>query len=68
MKKLIEIEFHDDFVPPEQFSQKGEACKQCPFYMSPDDDYPYCQLREWHEYYHRVFLTDVACPIKKFFN
>ena len=68
MKKLIEIEFKDDFVPPEYFSQSGEKCNQCPFYVPQDDDYPYCLLREWYETYHRTFLTDCKCPIKSHFD
>ena len=68
MKKLIEIEFKDGFVPPNYFSQSGGECEQCPFYMSPDDDYSYCLLREWYEIYHRTYLTDCTCPIKKHFE
>ena len=68
MKKLIEIEFKDGFVPPEYFSQSGGKCEQCPFRVPQDDDYPYCQLREWYETYHQTYLTDCTCPIKKYFD
>ena len=68
MKKLIEIEFKDGFVPPEYFFQSGGKCEQCPFYISPDDDHPYCLLREWYEIYHRTYLTDCKCPIRKHFE
>ena len=69
MKKLIEIEFKDDFVPPAMFSQaSGSKCEDCPFRIALDDDYPYCLLREWHEIYHRTFIMDGMCPIRKYFE
>lgn len=68
MKKLIEIEFNDDFVPPTEFSHSEGKCEKCPFRVSYDGDYPVCLLREWYESYHRIYLTDCACPIKKYFE
>ena len=65
MKKLIEIEFHDDFTPPKRFSyQKGSACWRCPFFIEFDDDYPICSLREWNERYHGK-IYNYACPIRR---
>lgn len=58
MKKLIEIEFDDNFVPPEEFS-KGGKCDRCPFFHSYDDGDAECS-----------YVRDECCkcPIKKFFN
>ena len=69
MKKLIEIEFYDDFTPPNEFSQRsGSQCERCPFYRFYDDDYPTCGLQEWNEIYRRTIINDCACPIKKYFD
>ena len=58
MKKVIEIEFDDNFVPPEEFS-KGGKCEGCPFFQFYEDYGSECSL-----------LCDDRgkCPIKKFFN
>lgn len=71
MKKLIEIEFKDGFVPPEEFSgMDGSKCKDCPFYVFNDDYGSTCGLLEWKECYHRVILgiNEQICPIKKYFE
>ena len=63
MKKLIEIEFDDDFVPPERF--RGDTslcdinpCAACPFFRW-DDEYGegWCSLG-----------AETGCPIKKYFD
>lgn len=58
MKKQIEIEFDDNFLPPECFSQSGK-CEGCPFFQFYEDYGAECSL-----------LRDDRgkCPIKKFFN
>ena len=72
MKKLIEIEFPDDFVPPDRFEapiavkSRGRVsyesgCDGCPFYIFDDEyDEGYCGLAQELEY-------GQGCPIKKFF-
>lgn len=58
MKKLIEIEFKDDFIPPEDFSKSGE-CEGCPFFHRFDEVDAECSY---------VGDERCKCPIKKFFN
>lgn len=58
MKKLIEIEFDDDFMPPEEFTKCG-GCEGCPFFHVYDDDDAVCSY---------VGDERCKCPIKKFFN
>lgn len=44
MKKLIEVEFPDNFKFPEQFDQWGGACVDCPLFVSDSDGYGICLL------------------------
>ena len=55
MKKLIEVEFKDDFVPPEKFDLF--QCFGCPFYNSSDMD-DWCAIEDRSD----------KCPIKRFFE
>lgn len=66
MKKLIEIEFMNDFMPPKEFSpEKDSKCRECPFYVW--DDFPYyCKLREWYKFGRPI--GDRSCPIRKYFD
>lgn len=60
MKKVIEIEFDDNFAPPAEFSkQDGSKCEPCPFFQRYEGYGAECSL-----------LCDDRgkCPIKKFFN
>ena len=71
MKKQIEVEFKDGFVPPEEVgSMDGSSCKDCPFYIANDDFGATCGLLEWKECYHRTILkiNEMICPIKKYFE
>ena len=68
MKKQIEIDFKDDFVPPDKFSnRKGTKCEGCPFFVSYDCD-DTCLLLEWKEAYNRIVLIEWDCPIRKYFD
>lgn len=74
IKKLIEIEFGDDFIPPDRFQKSYELgdrslneCEKCPFHMEDDVD-EWCRLHEWGEIYHQTYITDRTCPIKKYFD
>lgn len=58
MKKLIEIEFSDGFLPPAEFDEFGKACDGCPFKFEYDEGGAYCSIAD----------RDNACPIKKFFQ
>ena len=68
VKKIeVEVEFPDDFTPPEKFIEPSrenrwgwdDQCWRCPFYIN-NDEYPQfdeCFIGGYEE-----------CPLKKYFN
>lgn len=68
MRKLIEIEFDDDFIPPETFEnpETGEyidhRCYGCPFLVwNAEYDEGACVLLD-------IDIDTNKCPIKKYFD
>lgn len=57
-KIILEIEFDDDFTPPDKLSNKN--CKKCPFY--------FCDKEECNGQCVIDFDGWGKCPIKKYFN
>lgn len=55
MKKLIEVEFVDGFVPPEKYEFRN--CAVCPFCNVSDMD-DWCSIEG----------EDNKCPIKQYFE
>ena len=66
MKKFIEIEFPDNFIPPETFDgvediESSGTCEQCPFYIHDTyDPYEDCNFPGNNS------LS--KCPIKHYFD
>ena len=69
MKKLIEIDFPDDFMPPDEIKNEicapdwtiGASHRNCPFFYA-DDWGDNCGLKD------QQLLDGYKCPIKKYFK
>lgn len=64
MKKVIVLDFPDDFIPPENYTEPVRAndykspCQKCPFFQWDDDFGGMCNFPSDNEDY---------CPIKEYF-
>lgn len=57
-KIILEVEFDEDFTPPNKLNNKN--CEKCPFY--------FCDKEEYNGQCAIDFVGWGKCPIKKYFN